>query len=145
MAYSALDVAKYVINYEHSQGREVSNLRLQKLLYFVQAKVLVASNGNPCFSEDMEAWDFGPVVPEVYFKYKIFGCLDLINREKIPFIDHQSEIMIQGMLEYCGNFPTYQLVEITHQQDPWKNARLNGARAIISKQAIQAYFSQNGK
>lgn len=145
MAYSALDVAKYVINYEHSKGREVSNLRLQKLLYFIQAKILVANDGTPCFSEDMEAWDFGPVVPDVYFKYKIFGCLDLTDKGKIPYIDHQSASMIQGMLDYCRNYPTYQLVDITHQQDPWKNARISGARTVIPKTAIKEYFSKNGK
>ena len=140
MAYSALDIAKYVINYEHSQGREVSNLRLQKLLYFIQAKVLMET-GEPCFEDEMQAWDFGPVVPSVYYKYKIFGAMDIFTRE-VETTNIASNIIgfISSILEYCRTYPTYQLVEITHQQDPWKFARARGSKAIISTNSIKEYF-----
>ena len=65
MTYQARDIAEYIIYREASQGRTVSNLRLQKLLYFVQAQFIVQKDA-PCFTERMEAWDYGPVVPEVY-------------------------------------------------------------------------------
>lgn len=74
--YDALDVAKYIINYERSRGRTVSNLRLQKLLYFVQAQFLVTTQ-RACFCDEMEAWDFGPVVPNVYHVYKAYGSSSL--------------------------------------------------------------------
>lgn len=64
MIYDALDVAKYVINYEASQNRSVSNLRLQKLLYFIQAQFLV-TNHHACFPDKMEAWDLG----QLYLMY----------------------------------------------------------------------------
>ena len=44
MTYSALEVARYIIHHEAQQGRTVSNLRLQKLLYFVQVQFVV--NGH---------------------------------------------------------------------------------------------------
>lgn len=57
MTYSALEVARYIIHHEAQQGRTVSNLRLQKLLYFVQAKFVVdGHDASPCFYEKMEAW-----------------------------------------------------------------------------------------
>lgn len=50
--YNALDVARYIIDYEATQGRTVSNLRLQKLLYFVQAQFIANTpNNSPCFSQ----------------------------------------------------------------------------------------------
>ena len=49
--YSAIDVAKYIIWYCKRQGYRISNLKLQKILYFVQASFLV-NQGNPCFFED---------------------------------------------------------------------------------------------
>ena len=67
--YSAVDVARYIIWYCKRQGYSISNLKLQKILYFVQAEFLV-NTGKPCFSEEIEAWDFGPVVPEVYHEFK---------------------------------------------------------------------------
>lgn len=139
MNYSALEIAKYVISHEHSCNREISNLRLQKLLYFLQAKVLVEKD-NPCFSDDMEAWDYGPVVPAVYYYYKIYGSMDIRRNEVFSLKDCSLTEIIDGMLDFCKDFPTYQLVEITHRQKPWKDARSRGAKSIISKSSIKDYF-----
>jgi len=143
MAYSALEVAKYVINHEHNNGREISNLRLQKLLYFVQAKVLVETE-NPCFEEEMEAWDFGPVVPCVYHTYKIFGSWDLSFSGAVPSIAEVISEKIDSIIDYCQSFPTRQLVEITHNQDPWKNVYKRGQKNKISNDSIKDYFLSHG-
>lgn len=76
-----LNVARYIINYSNQEKYGISNLRLQKLLYFVQAYYLISS-GNPCFGDRIEAWDFGPVVPVVYHEFKRFGEVvsRLLNR-----------------------------------------------------------------
>lgn len=145
MAYSALEVAKYVINHEHNNGREISNLRLQKLLYFVQAKVLVET-GDPCFDDVMEAWDYGPVVPVVYHKYKIYGSWDIQISDVLVDIEDRIRTFIDAMLDYCRNYPTYQLVEITHKQDPWIQAHQRGTKSEIRPSAIKQYFlSKNSK
>lgn len=143
MAYSALEVAKYVIDHEHSNGREITNLRLQKLLYFVQAKVLV-KKGYPCFDDEMEAWDFGPVVPAVYYAYKVFGSMDIISDDSYPVLNKQVSSCIDSILDYCKDFPTFQLVEITHKQAPWITARRMGQKSVISKNSIMEYFKKNG-
>ena len=54
-----LNVARYIINYSNQEKYGISNLRLQKLLYFVQAYYLISS-GNPCFDDRIEAWGFRP-------------------------------------------------------------------------------------
>ena len=143
MAYSALDVAKYVINHEHNEDREITNLRLQKLLYFVQAKVLVET-GSPCFNDEMEAWDFGPVVPAVYYTYKVFGSLDITSDEASPVLNKVVSSCINNILDYCQDFPTFQLVKITHKQSPWVTARRMGQKSVISKDSIMGYFKKNG-
>lgn len=144
MAYSALEVAKYVINHEHKQKREISNLRLQKLLYFVQAKVLVETN-EPCFDDEFEAWDFGPVVPCVYHTYKIFGSWDLKVSGDILEIKSDISERINSIIDYCKSFPTRQLVAITHRQDPWKNVYTKGAKNRITNDSIRNYFLNHGK
>lgn len=141
MAYSALEVAKYVINHEHKEHREITNLRLQKLLYFVQAKVLVET-GNPCFEDEMEAWDFGPVSPSVYHQYKFFGAWNLMNEHNPPKIPDAEKV--NAMLDKCAAYPTNQLVEITHTQRPWKEAYAKGRGTVIRNKAIKDFFL-NGK
>ena len=71
--HSALDVARYIINYSNKKDYHISNLKLQKLLYFTQAYYLAFTDSHkPCFPERIEAWNFGPVVPEVYHFHIIF-------------------------------------------------------------------------
>ena len=141
MAYSALEVAKYVINHEHGAGRQITNLRLQKLLYFVQAKVLVET-GNPCFDDEMEAWDYGPVSSTVYHNYKFFGAWNLMDEPKPPKIPN--ETLVNDMLDKCAAYPTNQLVEITHSQRPWREAYAKGRGTVIHNKDIREFFL-NGK
>ena len=97
--YRALDIAKYIINHEHEEGREISNLRLQKLLYFIQAKFIVET-GKPCFSDPIEAWDFGPVVTSVYHEYKLFGSFDIASTDTAVSIDEESASRIPTCRNY---------------------------------------------
>ena len=76
MIYKVLDVSRHVINYSNTQDYGISNLKLQKILYFIQAFFLV-STPEQCFEEKIEAWDFGPVVPEAYREYKQYGSGDI--------------------------------------------------------------------
>jgi len=142
MPFSALDVAKYIIAYEHSKQRQVSNLRLQKLLYFVQAKAILETD-ELCFSDEMQAWDFGPVVPKVYHAYKIFGSWDIKAGDTEQKFDEVTESYTRDILDYCSSYPTFQLVEITHKQAPWKNAYRKGFKNTITEQALKEYFKKS--
>lgn len=139
MKYSALDIAKYVINHEHKNSREISNLRLQKLLYFVQAKCLV-DKGEPCFEDDLEAWDYGPVVPAVYYKYSKFHSKPIVEIELCTDIVNDIMDIINCVLDFFRNITTFELVQITHSQSPWIEARQKGSKSIISKDSIRNYF-----
>ena len=74
---AALDVAQYIINETLNKGYPVSNLKLQKMLYFVQGVMLV-NYGRPAFEDRIEAWQYGPVVPEVYFAYSSYGATPIL-------------------------------------------------------------------
>lgn len=141
MAYSALEIAKYVINHEHKEHREITNLRLQKLLYFVQAKILVET-GKPCFDDEMEAWEYGPVVPVVYNEYKGYGNLPIIEKQNVS---EKIADIIQGymseILNYFSDTPTFELVQITHGQTPWIEAKKNGLHSKISVESIKNFFT----
>jgi uncharacterized phage-associated protein len=140
--YNVLLVSKYIINHCNQRDMPISNLKLQKLLYFVQAEFLV-STGNACFPEEIEAWDFGPVVPEAYHKYKVFGSLN------IPAMGHTMEFeiaeqarrLIDGIVDALAQYPASQLVEITHRQRPWKAVYSPYTRNVISKASIKEFFT----
>ena len=71
MSYKACDVAEYVIFYSHAKDYSISNLRLQKLLYLIQEEF--SKIGRKCFDDDIEYWDCGPIIENVYRRYKVYG------------------------------------------------------------------------
>lgn len=141
MIYPVLNIAKYIIKHEHDAGREISNLRLQKLLYFVQAKFL-AEKRPPCFSDPIEAWDFGPVVLSVYHEYKMFGGLDILTSETECSIDSETSSVIDNILDYCAPYPSYQLSDIAHSQQPYIRARQNLFSTVITIDAMRQFFQK---
>ena len=73
--YSALEIAKYFMNKCTVDRQPISNLQLQKILYYIQRSFL--RTGTIAFSDEIEAWQIGPVVREVYNKYCGFGSLKI--------------------------------------------------------------------
>lgn len=71
--YKALDVARYIVNKCIDDNLPISNIQLQKILYCIQRECLQIY-GREMFSDEIEAWQFGPVVPEVYYRYCRFGA-----------------------------------------------------------------------
>lgn len=141
--YDALKVAEYVIKYSTLKGTPVSNLRLQKVLYFIQAEFMVSTN-NVCFNDKIEAWDLGPVVPTVYRKYKIFGAssIPVDNKDNENVIKNKDVKMINETIDNCNKYSTSTLVEITHNQDPWIKARGSYLSKVISPKSLYEYFKE---
>lgn len=145
MVYDALRIARYIIGRCNEKGRVISNLKLQKILYFVQAEFLVTKGPtSPCFNEEIEAWDFGPVVPVVYQQYKIYGGANIPASEKIistKNIAEKDQNIINGIVDECVNYSASALVDITHHQTPWIQAYRKGSHNnVISKQSIFDFF-----
>lgn len=149
--YSAITVARYIVKYSNSQGVCISNLRLQKLLYFVQAQFLVFSPGHqPCFSDPIVAWDIGPVIPAVYHRYKIFGgafipegyCEDSLPDEEITPEDQER---INLILRETTQYNNSKLLELVHGQTPWRKAYVPGRENVITNQSIREFFTDEEK
>ena len=144
MAYKALDVASYVINYCNRQDKMISNLRLQKLLYFIQAYFVIQDGVNsPCFEERIEAWDFGPVVPDVYRYFSVFGSGHIF---KIRDFDEDTILsihqkMIAKVIDSFCDYSDADLLKLTHTQEPWKNAFEQSKQNEITVKALREYFN----
>lgn len=140
MSYNALDVSEYIIHYIQSTGGIISPLKLQKILYFVQADFLV-STGKPCFSDEIFAYDYGPVIPSVYQKYKIYGGGFIPCRYSDSFIISKADKeRINEMVDLCQPYSATELTAIIHQQAPWKNNYHSDSHAVIPKMEIEEYF-----
>lgn len=146
MTYKALDVAEYIIWYENTQGRVTNNLRLAKQLYYIQVNFLV-KKGEPCFNEKLIAWDFGPVVEEVYHEYFYYGC-GVIPPDKFKnkINNLEDEQLMNDMLDYLSGYSTSSLVEIVSKQDSWRNAYRStwNIDHEITHKSIVDYYSKHG-
>lgn len=124
-SYRAMDVANYIIDTCTKSKDPVSNLRLQKLLYFVWVDFYRETN-RYVFLDNMQAWQLGPVVPEVYYEYCAYGgkpinlyCETLINAEDAN--------ILQKIIEKYRLVPVSVLVERTHMPDTaWYKIYDNG-------------------
>lgn len=141
--YTALDVAKYVIWYCAKQGYSVSNLKLQKMLYFIQADFLV-NRSSRCFADKIEAWGLGPVVSSVYEEYKKYGSAEIPSTscETAPVkIRRTDQSRIKKIVDECSRYTASALVEITHKQEPWRRVYKKYENNEITVESIRAYFS----
>lgn len=143
--YDAIEIAKFIIYYCIVRNIPLSNLKLQKLLYFVQAFYLVKF-GKSCFKDEIQAWDFGPVVPSVYHVFKQFGAGNIPYvvpniydvRDRISKYDQKS---ILTVLNVFAKYSASDLVKITHRQKPWKDVyKPNHHNIIITPESIKEYF-----
>lgn len=144
MQYDVLNICSYILNYGDSKGYSISNLKLQKLLYFIQADFLISKN-TPCFFEDIEAWDFGPVVPEAYFKYKIYGGASIYSKEPYDFIEEDDKKLINEIIDKLADYSAADLTNITQHQTPWTqtyNTCKPKQKQIISNDSIFAFFQE---
>ncbi len=140
MAYDVFDIASYIINYCCERNIKISNLKLQKLLYFTQTLFLI-SNRQVCFDAVIEAWDYGPVVPEVYRKYKMYGSMSIPEEnDYVNSIDEEDQDKINGMLSKMANMDAFDLVRITHKQDPWIES-YNRVDRTITPEQIERFFN----
>lgn len=109
--YSALSIAKYTIDKCTIEKKPISNLQLQKILYYIQREFL--QQGVIAFSENIEAWQFGPVVPEVYKQYCGFGALPIRMRYVID-IQADDKKIINPIIEKKRILNPWDMVSDTH-------------------------------
>ncbi len=134
---SASDVARYILAIQDDE-ETITNLKLQKLLYYAQGFHL-ALLGKPLFLDSVKAWVHGPVVPTVWYDYKDCGSKPISRLEAfdVGVIDAESRSVIDEVCNVYGQFSPWRLREMTHDEPPWKNT---ASQAVISHAAMESYF-----
>lgn len=120
-------------------GDAISNMKLQKLLYYAQGFAL-AILGEPLFNDDFEKWTYGPVLPAVYNKYKDFGSGAIPRPEGANLQDYKDDErkLLDEVYYTFGQYSAWALSEMSHATKPWQDAELG---KIISKDSMKEYFA----
>lgn len=158
--YDALDIANYIVNYSIECDCPVSNLKLQKLLYYVQAASLVKT-GSSIFNDNISAWRYGPVVESVYHNFKVYVNKPIDERiiTKFVFFDFMAtkeydpkkiikkndRMLIENIVDSYRDKSAMYMVRKTHSEDPWKNAFRAGEDYIKTEDMRKYYSTEMGE
>ena len=140
--YNVIDVSSYIINYSNQINHPINNLKLQKLLYYVQAATLVEA-GRKCFNSKIVAWQFGPAIPKAYHYYEEYGRNNIPNQggyktikldnktlrmsyTQPAEIDYTIKRIIRNVVDsYLNITNPLELSKKTRKKSPWKTTPLN--------------------
>ena len=111
----------------------VSNLKMQKILYIAHMYHLGYYN-EALVSGRFEAWDYGPVHPDLYHRVKVFGAgpvKDIFRSYGDLEEDGKERKMLDAAADQLADFSSAQLVAATHREDgAWAKHYIPGAKGI---------------
>jgi uncharacterized phage-associated protein len=144
--YPALTVGKWFIAWAEVEDEELSNLKLQKVLYYAQGHHL-AERHAPVFTEQIQAWSHGPVVPAVYHEYKGFGRSHIELPDDDPFtwddVDQLTAQLLGMVWNTYGGFSAGRLRNMTHAEHPWRSHFCPDEDGlVIPESEIEKYFTE---
>jgi uncharacterized phage-associated protein len=147
---TVFDVARYFLSKSiPNTPRAITHLKLQKLIYYAQGWYL-GFTGNALFDQDIEAWVHGPVSPDLYQVYKMYGSNEIypekFDNSHSVFTQLQLDIL-DAVWEAYGEYSGKYLEESTHQELPWLEARGHlehdeHSNNVISIDTMREYFSR---
>lgn len=138
---SVFDVAAYIIK----KLGPMSTMKLQKLVYYSQAWSLVWDE-KPLFKEKIEAWANGPVVRDLFYFHRGQFLISSIPIGNPDLLSEEQKETIDAVLDFYGNKPAQWLIDLSHKEKPWQEARkglpLNASSSrIITLDSIADYYS----
>lgn len=139
---TAKDVAEYFLSRVDSEsGDSLSNLKLQKLVYYAQGYHL-ALYGTPLFGDAIEAWQHGPVVPGLYRMYKQYGSqsVPVTDDFDIEKFNSSTRELLDEVFQVYGQFSAWKLRDMTHAESPWLDAYNLFPSATVTTESMTQYF-----
>lgn len=141
----SVDVAKNIINYCISIKKPITNLHLQKTLYFLDIYHLV-NYKTRLIDESFEAWKMGPVISEVYYEFSYSGAnpITTIQEIKEEFLQETRGYLF-GFIDKIAKMNTWDLVEISHSTSPWEKTfdkNNPNKRPKIDPQLLEEYAQE---
>lgn len=147
---TALEVAKYLIelaaNDPGYRFGGLTNLQLQKLLYYVQGWSL-GTRDRPVFRDELRAWKLGPVVKDVYRAYKSYDDKFIPSQDVVADLPPLTAAFVASIWDDYKVYSASELVEKTHGEEPWVEARgglpdYEPSDILMSDGSMREFFSQ---
>ena len=151
--FRPLTIANYFILLSLQEGKLVTPMKLQKLIYFAHGFYL-AQHGNPLINETVQAWKFGPVIESVYHTFKNFGNSPIANLSSSFFVNREQELpqdikdFLKEVWDLLKDYTAIQLSNLTHvHKSPWdevieKNGAIISHSLPIDNNLIKDYFKR---
>jgi uncharacterized phage-associated protein len=143
--YDARAVANYFLELAMPEGVPITPMAIQKLVYFAHGWML-AVYGRPLISQLIQAWDYGPVIVDLYREFKHFGDLPITQLAKDVHLriqkyrDPAVADLLNQTWETYKHFTAIQLSNMTHVRgSPWSLAREKN-QPFIDNDSIRTYF-----
>lgn len=138
------NVADFLLVESRERGELLTNLKLQKLLYYAQAWHL-ALKGKSLFQEDFKAWVHGPVLISQYHRFRDFQWRPIEMDVARPAIEAELERYLVEIIDEFGVESAVSLELMTHREKPWLEARGDlppdqPSNAKISKDTMRAFY-----
>lgn len=141
--YSSLQIAKRLLTLAEKAGSALTPMQLIKLVYICHGWVLALCK-RPLIKEKVEAWQYGPVIPELYSAIKAYRSQPVINISvDEPTFGSEEDSIISQVFDLYGHLSGVQLSALTHQpQTPWAITWQNGwgKSSEISNDLIEEHF-----
>ncbi len=140
---TVLDVTSYILR----RTGPITVMKLQKLVYYAQAWSLVWDE-RLLFREKIEAWAHGPVAPRLYDAHRGQFRVSRISGGDCRHLNPTQRETVDAVVKYYGKKTALQLSELTHREDPWREARakaglrpLERGHAEITRESMMEYYS----
>lgn len=151
-------VANFVLDFCDARGRGITNLSLQKIVYFCHVWSLI-ERGQPLLKHQFEAWQYGPVLQYLYREFKNFDDRsisgratridpDTGKREIVPYgFDAGTEALLSRVVDFYSRLRASDLVALSHAKGgPWDEV-WNHEGAVnpgmkIAEESIARYYSR---
>lgn len=142
MAHTALQVADKFIRLGLQQNKYFTQMQLLKLVYIAHGWMLATTN-QPLIHNQVEAWQYGPVIPELYHELKYNGAKPIAQPilSGPSFFNASEEQVIEFTFKNYGSFSAFQLSDITHAPNtPW--SQTFGKSDYIPDNLIASHYKE---
>lgn len=171
--YNPMLITNYIIEYCKTNDIKINNLKLQKILYYIQARSLVENNAS-FFSEKLEKWKYGPALPSVYHEYKSYGAYNIKDKKTIIRLARKDETptllgkfitedynpdnitdsdkhIINDTLNRLKDYEPFELVDLTQKHSIWSDyedkilnpSAFRDFESVYEDKEIKNFFDNN--
>lgn len=140
---ASIDLSAYIIDYALNKKTPISNLQLQKLLYFINGECF-RETGDFIIEENFYAYPLGPVNKKAYKIYKAYGAEEICSRTNIELdLPIEDKKILDAAIDKYINLTAFELVNKSHKPGgAWAQTRKkNGMYSVIDTSLIKQEFS----